>query len=64
MHSMQLAINYMACSAYYGLRMYDREWAFSALSLLLSLNQPGDIVIVINNSAVIINVNALWKSLG
>ena len=32
---------------------------FSALSRLLSLNQPGDIVITINNSAVIINVNAL-----
>ena len=36
---------------------------FSALSLLLCLNYPGDIVITINNSAMIIIFNALWKSL-
>ena len=32
---------------------------FSALSLLLCLNWPGDIVITINNSAMIIIFNAL-----
>ena len=36
--------------------MNDR---FSALSLLLCLNYPGDIVIMINNSAMIIIFNAL-----
>ena len=36
---------------------------FSALSLLLCLNLPGDIFITINNSAMVIIFNALWKSL-
>ena len=45
------------------LRMYDREWALFALSFLLCLNYPGDIVITINNLAMIIIFNALWKLL-
>ena len=36
---------------------------FSALSLLFCLNQPGNIVININNSAMSIIFNALGKSL-
>ena len=37
--------------------------SFFALSLLLCLNQPGDIVITINDPALIFVFNALWKSL-